>query len=413
MRVIDDEAIYYYHVKELAFSSKGVERAPFGHLIMSFFLRISKDFMCLRFFNSIAVLGILLLLNNYSGIFGVFLFSTTFSSLRWASRINLETFGTFLFLIGLVNIKKNRTLSTIGFVLAALTRESFILPLIVYAIYFKKEIKNIIVLAFCVLIINSFLTEFEQNEHSYKESSNIPVLNTIISHSKILITNILFSKEFYVRNAQNVVEFLFISPLQMLLLFHLLKKRNAVTSIVCSQAFVLLFLTGFIVNGPFERYTIPLTASLSLVSKDFFKKNQKLIILFMILKITFLSTMVPYFSTSGSESVYEIGLKDDRFIIGILKNENNSKFIIGHHAALFREKNWRWVGRNVTEMINLKPDIIVTYPSWIQINNSTNIEIQEIGRYFLINSKNPEHLGQSLQPAKKNMWKYKGEFLAE
>lgn len=396
MRIIDDEANYFYVVRELALSGKGTGKAPLSDMLMGVFVRAYPDVLSLRFFNSLVTLGILIVLYKGGGIIPVLLFSSTFSSIRWCTRINFETLGTLWFLIGLFHLRKDRRIAGIGFTLAALTRESFLPPLVLFALLNLNAIPYILGTAVVILTI-----------HSNSVIVELPLTSTMVSYSHYALNDYVLSFSFLTRTLQNVLEYLLTSPLLFIGLRHWRELEREHLYLLGALCLTTVIVPGFIINGPFERYTIPTTATIAFIAGSRLTIRKKHIALILLSQFILLNLAVPFLSVLGADSIFDTGLSYDRLIIEKLHCAKEDESIVGFHAKIVRRNKSVWGDRNVTFMLDQKPNWLVVYKAWIDIKEHDLVSVSEIGKFYVIHTESPELLKAVVRPLDKPMWKGK------
>jgi hypothetical protein len=147
---------------------------------------------------------------------------------------------------------------------------------------------------------------------------------------------------------------------------------------------ILNFVAGFIINGPFERYTIPLIALLSIpAGLGLLRIKRPKLVYFAILTFFVLSNLaVPFTTTTGANSIWDTGYQDDEKIIQFLKaNSQAGDLIVGIHGYFVDNVSVAYVERHIEIGIKLEPEWLVTYKNWIDVNAG---KYYEFGRYYVI-----------------------------
>jgi len=401
MRIIDDEAIYFYTVRELAFSGTAVGRAPLGHLLMSPFVQMNNDILSLRLFNAIVTLGILVLLNTLGGIRAVLLFSSTFSSLRWSTRVNFEILGTFWFLLAIYHMKKDERLSALFLILAALTRETFLIPLLVFCLLKPRAARYVLVGGVIAFLTIQVLT-----------MPDTPIWTAMLLYGRVIFSQGIVSPDFLLRTSQNILEYGLTAPFLFIGLIRGKRNDNDEKLLAVSLLVATLFVPGFIINGPFERYTIPTTAAFSYIGAAGVGMSNAHLLPVLFLQATFLDRAVPFLSNTDANGVFDTGLEYDRMIMEKLGAAKRDDYIVGFHGALVRRVGWDWVGRDVDLMIERRPNWLVVYRKWVVIREDRDVAVFEIGRYYVLHSESSDALSAAISPLNKTLWGPKEEWMA-
>jgi len=70
-----------------------------------------------------------------------------------------------------------------------------------------------------------------------------------------------------------------------------------------------------------------------------------------------------------------------------LRNANPDDFFTGTpHPYLLEYKNWIWANRFIKETVELNPDWLITYKTWVEVKNSEEVGVFYSGPYIIIHS---------------------------
>jgi len=383
MRVIDDEAVYYCNIKKYILNPGIPYRSQLSILILGIPLRIYDSIISIRVVNALIVLATALIIKRMRNEQAAIIFLFTFSTLRWGARVNYEPLATLFFILSMNYLREDRLAEATALMLmASLSRTTF-LPLLIYLILLwiiRSESRAIHLIAVPLVIVALYLSKY--------------VIRVYLPASLSNITR----AEFYPITIRNLLEYFITSPLLILSLRNMKETSRQERILFLLLLLSIIMIPAFTYNGPFERYTIPLTAMLSLY---FPRINRKQFAIIIALQFIILNLGVLYLSTSGANSIYDFGYRYNRQIIDILRQIPENETITGFHGGLVRQKNWHWCDRNIT--CYEQGDWIVIYQSWIT-GEIRGAETMKIGRYLIIHKTSPNF---TLPARCRTLWRFR------
>ena len=441
-RIHSDEVLYWYHVREFALRGVPLDRVPLTHMLAAPGFYLSDHLFTTRVFNAIMVLLTMLSIMKFNmeefgeahGFLGPILFLSSYSTLRWGVRFNLESTATLLFVLGILSYRGKKVLSaSFLFTASALCRETFIPPLFVFFILTRRDKKiapiimtSLITMCSIITFYNIQCSDIHHTAESAK-SAGITPYTTLVSNI-YSVTDFLFLKSNLLKLLHSSIEYLFSSPLLFLGFLVLYSEKHTYRRIclLIGTLIVSIMLTpGFINNGPFERYTLGPNALLCLLAptgleiywtKMINKKRRSFFFVCVGISIGLIIIFnigTALLSHIGATSVYDFGYQYDHEIISLLNKEATGEVLYGPHSPMIETaRDWFWPDRDIGWAIEQEPDWLITYTKWIEITNPDvdNVTIYRRGLYSIIHSHPPGIMHKAITAVNnKPFWKGRGE----
>ncbi|ALV63870.1 putative membrane protein [Thermococcus sp. 2319x1] len=362
-----------------------------------------------------------------AGFLSSLMFLFSFVALRYGARYTLEPWGTFFALLAVYYLDTKPMYSAVSMGLAFWAREQWV---VVYPFYLilakiKKDHRTFIriLLVSSVVVALNFLFIFYVSEFY----GGIHRASVVSYPSKTLSSYISFIPSLL----RDWMEFVIAFPLTTIgFIYTLIKDRkNPEFWVIIPSVLVLNGLPGFILNGPFERYTFGPLALMSIFSgygitqlyNDLRSKIklldiltvEKWVALFLIAQFIFFNVAVLKLSDIGAKGIQDYGYWHDREVFKILEeNANPNEFFVGTpHPALLGFKNWKWADRNIQKAIELNPDWLITFESWVNFRENPHeideLEIYSIGPYLVIHAKEKGAIKKYVVSSDLKLWKFR------
>jgi len=314
--------------------------------------------------------------------------------LRWGIRFNFEPFETFFLLLSIYYLEKQKNFeSGFSFGLSAISRETL---LIIFPSIFamsKNKMKFALPSILIILLGYTTLLLFSL----YSESPPVAMVNL-----SDFFSDPSFVPAILAQNLKNWVFFILGYPILILGIITSLKlERYAFKKYIYLSLPLILVLNlvaGFIINGPFERYTIPLVAILSIPAGIGLSRiKRRSLIYFAILAFLVLSNVaIIHTSSIGANSIWDLGYQDDEKIIQFLKTHSHpGDLIVGIHGYFVNNVSVAYVERHIEIGIKLKPTWLVTYKNWVNISDG---KYYELGRYYIIPKESLKYVKTKERP---------------
>ncbi|BAD85919.1 hypothetical membrane protein [Thermococcus kodakarensis KOD1] len=207
------------------------------------------------------------------------------------------------------------------------------------------------------------------------------------------------------------------------------KTHRDILLMILPSVITLNGVNGFILNGPFERYTFGPLALMSIFSGygiielyNNFKSKikplniltvEKWIALFLIVQLILLNAAVLKLSDIGAKGIQDYGYWYDRKVFNILKERAApEEFFVGTpHPALIGFKNWTWADRNIKKAVELDPDWLITFKSWVNFRENPQeireLEIYSVGPYLLIHAEEKGAIKKYVVSSDLKLWKFR------
>lgn len=358
-----------------------------------------------------------------AGFLGSLMFLLSFVTLRYGARYTLEPWGAFFILLAIYYFHEKPLLSAFFTGLAFCARETWLTTypfFLVYAWKRKKEdfpkilITSALPVALNLLFIASI--NFYGSPLGYNTRDTLSWgLSGILSHA-----------------LRSWLEFLIGYPLIVIgFVYAVLKdsKNRNLLWVVLPSILTLNGVNGFLLNGPFERYTFGPLALMSIsaghgIIKLYEELRPKIkviniltikrwVAVFLIVQFLFFNAAVLKLSDIRAKGIQDYGYWYDREVFRILKeNANPDEFFAGTpHPALLGFENWKWADRNIQRAIELNPDWIITFESWVNFRENPHeigeLEIYSAGPYLLIHAKENGAIGKYVVPSDLRLWKFR------
>ena len=420
LKIHDDEVIYWSIAKSYSeLKPKFFGRMPLPMLIVAPFLRINESFLIPRF-----IAGIFTLLSAYlicriislrygeGCIEGALIFLFSFYALRFGNRFYLDIFGTFFFLLAIYFIEKNEMgKAGVSSVLAILGRDLWVPVYPFFYIYLRREGKDIkkFALTSLILILPTITIVYLMGLERYALFKCLKIsYDFILENGKKIILIAL----------QSWLEFAVVSTIAILGVL-LARKSDNLMILIFPQVLVLSLFRNFLFYGALTQYPIGLIATLSILAplglkrlwEKYIKRGEftRALIALLVFQFFVFNYLATSLSVHGAKGIYDLGYWYDRQVIDLLNERaEEGDLIIGVHGAFVEKARWRWVERNVSRGIELEPDWLVTYRTFVEvIGKSKYVEIWEIGPYLIAHSEPRGHMHEVLKPRKFKKWKYR------
>ena len=433
LRLFQDEMLYMilstkaFHLNFAPRSSLVfILTSPFASIenvdIRVFFLRASTAF--------ITLLDLILIyelakerFDEKSAFLGTVTFLFSFVTLRYGARYTLEPWGVFFVLLALYLLERKPIISAISLGLAFTARETWLTTYPFFLLYVWRAKRG---RAFW-----KFVT-----------SSTIPVvLNFLLIYSISIIRSPLGYNARTISNWSIIellkldisawVQFFIAYPLTVLGFIYAvysLKNREEPLLVALPSVLTLNVVFGFLLNGPFERYTFGPLALMSVYSGyglvELYKKmSNKIIIvrkiniekgiaLFVVIQIIVLDLAVLQFSDIGAKGIQDYGYWYDQRVFSILEEygHQNESFGGTPHPGMLGFKNWTWADRRIEFVLNRSPNWLITFRSWVKIDRkaveSGAIQIWTSGPYVVIHAQEKDAIERYVFPANFTLWRH-------
>lgn len=358
-----------------------------------------------------------------AGFLSSLMFLFSFVALRYGARYTLEPWGVFFVLLAIYYFDEKPLLAALSIGLAFCARETWLTTYPFFLAYAwrknRKEFPKILLVSVIPITLN-FL--FMASISLYKSPLGYNARDTLRWGISNILQRLLRGwMEFAVGYLLIVVGFIYG-----------LKKdkthRDLLLLILPSLA-TLNGVNGFILNGPFERYTFGPLALMSIFSGygvielyDYLKSKirfvrtlsvEKWVALFLIAQFILLNVAVMELSDIGAKGIQDYGYWYDREVFRILEeNANPDEFFVGTpHPALLGFKNWKWADRNIQRAVDLDPDWLITFESWVNFKENpdkiSELEIYSVGPYLLIHAKEKGAIKDYVVSSDLKLWKFR------
>ena len=437
LRLFDDEILYLI-VANHFWEGKYSPRSSLAFLIASPLVALSPDFY-LKVMLPRILTALITLLNSvliylisrkiYSdrvAILSAVIFLLSFDTLRFGARYNLEPYGLFFALLCIYFFVTSRiTLSGICIALAFAAREMWIAAYPFYMFYIwmnrRKYFFKVLASSSIIIIANIMWIHLLKTKYlPITVSASKFLLN--FDYMKLLLVNLRNWSEVLVGYFPAVLGFVYWLKIKIRNLNDL---ESFLLILITPSLFILNFIPGFILNGPFERYFYGPNALLSIVAgfglikliedlKNRFSLPRinftKILVVLIVSHIMLLNAGVYALSEIGANGVYDFGFWYDQEIIEMLNKDKKEKFIAGTpHGFFIKNATWKYTERRVKEAIDLNPDWLITYKAWVKVKNEKceNVKIYYIGPYIVVHRLKEVNLSRILTPSEFGFWKFR------
>lgn len=358
-----------------------------------------------------------------AGFLSSLMFLFSFVALRYGARYTLEPWGTFFILLAIYYFDEKPLLSAFSIGLAFCARETWLTTYPFFLIYAwrknRKEFLKILVVSALPIALN-FL--FMASINLYKSPLGYNTRDTLSWGLSGILGHAL----------RGWLEFLMGYPLIVIgFIYAILKdsKNRDLLWLIFPSILTLNGVNGFLLNGPFERYTFGPLALMSIFSgygiiklyEDLKPKikpiniltAEKWVALFLIAQFLFFNAAVLKLSDIGAKGIQGYGYWHDKEVFNILEeNANPSEFFVGTpHPALLGFENWKWADRRIQRALDMNPDWLVTFRSWVNFREDPSeiqeLEIYSAGPYLIIHAKENGAIKEYVVPSELKLWKFR------
>lgn len=351
----------------------------------------------------------------------MFLFS--FVALRYGARYTLEPWGTLFILSAIYYFEEKPLTASLSMGLAFCARETWLTTYPFFLVYAwrkrRKEFLKILMISAFPIVLN-FL--FIASISVYQSPIGYNARDTLKWGARYIVLRLARSwLEFSVAYVLIVVGFIYGTKHD--------KTHRDILLMILPSVITLNGVNGFILNGPFERYTFGPLALMSIFSGygiielyNNFKSKikplniltvEKWIALFLIVQLILLNAAVLKLSDIGAKGIQDYGYWYDRKVFNILKERAApEEFFVGTpHPALIGFKNWTWADRNIKKAVELDPDWLITFKSWVNFRENPQeireLEIYSVGPYLLIHAEEKGAIKKYVVSSDLKLWKFR------
>lgn len=358
-----------------------------------------------------------------TGFLSSLMFLFSFVALRYGARYTLEPWGTLFVLVTIYYFGEKPLTAALSIGLAFCARETWLTTYPFFLIYAwrknRKEFPKILGVSAIPIALNLLFM------------ASISLYGSPLSYNardalKWGINNVVL------RLARGWLEFVFAYLLIVIGFLYGVKKdkfHRDILLLVLPSIITLNGVNGFILNGPFERYTFGPLALMSIFSGygiiqlyNNLKSKTKLlnilavekwVTLFLIAQFIFFNIAVLELSDIGAKGIQDYGYWYDREVFEILEEKADlEEFFVGTpHPALLGFENWKWADRNIQKAVELDPDWLITFESWVNFRENPQeieeLEIYSAGPYLLIHAKEEGAIKKYVVSSDLKLWKFR------
>ena len=358
-----------------------------------------------------------------AGFLSSLMFLFSFVALRYGARYTLEPWGTFFILLAIYYFDEKPLLSAFSIGLAFCARETWLTTYPFFLVYAwrknRKEFLKILMVSALPIALN-FL--FMASINLYKSPLGYNTRDTLSWGFETILMRVL----------RGWLEFLIGYPLIVIgFIYGILKdsKNRDLLWLIFPSILTLNGVNGFLLNGPFERYTFGPLALMSIFSgygiiklyEDLKPKikpiniltAEKWIVIFLIAQFLFFNATVLKLSDIGAKGIQDYGYWHDKEVFNILKeNGNPTEFFVGTpHPALLGFENWKWADRRIQRALDMNPEWLVTFRSWVNFREDPSeiqeLEIYSAGPYLIIHAKEKGAIKEYVVPSELKLWEFR------
>ncbi|MBC7095416.1 glycosyltransferase family 39 protein [Thermococcus sp.] len=358
-----------------------------------------------------------------AGFLSSLMFLFSFVVLRYGARYTLEPWGVFFVLLAVYYFDEKPLLAALSIGLAFCARETWLTTYPFFLAYAwrrnRKEFSKILLVSAIPITLN-FL--FIASINLYKSPLSYNARDALDWGVSNIVQRLLRGwLEFAVGYILIVVGFIYGVKKD--------KTHKDFLLLVLPSLITLNGVNGFILNGPFERYTFGPLALMSIFSgygiielynslktKIGFLKIlsvEKWVVSFLIAQFILFNVAVIELSDIGAKGIHDYGYWYDREVFRILReNADPDEFFVGTpHPALLGFKNWKWADRNIQKAVDLDPDWLITFESWVNFKENPDeikeLEIYSVGPYLIIHAKEKGAIKQYVVSSDLKLWKFR------
>ncbi|WP_297495460.1 hypothetical protein [Thermococcus sp.] len=357
-----------------------------------------------------------------SAFLGTITFLFSFVALRYGARYTLEPWGVFFVLLALYLLDRKPISSAISLGLAFAARETWLTTYPFFLLYVWKAKRGKTFWRFVTFstipVALNFLFIYSISITRSPIGYNARIISNW-STVELLKLDISSWGQFFIAYPLTVLGFIYA--------VYLLKNREEPLLVALPSVLTLNVVFGFLLNGPFERYTFGPLALMSIYSGyglvELYKKisNKVIIIrkinlergvaLFLMTQIIVLNLAVLQFSDIGAKGIQDYGYWYDQRVFGILEEygHQNDSFGGTPHPGMLGFKNWTWADRRIGLVLSKSPDWLITFKSWVKVDRkaveSGAIQIWTFGPYVVIHAREKDAIKRYVFPANFTLWR--------
>ena len=351
---------------------------------------------------------------------GSITFLLSFVALRYGARYTLEPWGVLFILLALYLLSERPMLSALSLGLAFAARETWLTTYPFFLLYVwktrKKGFWKFAAVSVVPVLLNFLFIYSISINRSPLEYNSRALFEYGIAGTVKLATSAW-------------VQFLAAFPLTVLgfvYAVYILKDKSELILVALPSVLTLNVVFGFLLNGPFERYTFGPLALMSVYSGyglielykiasdklSFLQKAslERWVAIFLIFQLLALNAAVIELSDIGAKGIQDYGYWYDRGVFKVLEAHatQNESFGGTPHPALLGFRNWTWADRRVGKVLNRSPDWLVTFKSWVKIKkkgrNPHILETWTIGPYIVVHALTKDAIRHYVVPANFTFW---------
>ncbi len=344
----------------------------------------------------------------------------SFVVLRYGGRYTLEPWGVLFILLALHFLSERPMLSALSLGLAFAARETWLTTYPFFLLYVwktqKKEFWRFVVVSAIPVVLN-FLFIYSINLNRSPLGYNSRILSSWSLQGLLKLA------------APAWVQFAIAFPLTVLgfiYALHSLKDRLEMILVALPSVLTLNVVFGFLLNGPFERYTFGPLALMSIYSGygliEFYESVsrrlsflrrislERWVAISLIFQILALNVAVVELSNIGAKGIQDYGYWYDKEVFEVLEKYGGQEESFGGtpHPPLLGFKNWTWADRRLERVLNKSPDWLVTFRSWVKIDSkaieSGAVETWTSGPYIIIHARKEGAIKEYVIPTNFTLW---------
>jgi len=319
---------------------------------------------------------------------GALLFITSFTVLRYGARYTLEPWGVFFVLLAIYLMEKSPALAGLSIGLAFAARETWLTTVPFFLLYLrtrKKDFRRALLTASVPVLLTFLLMAgvgIQRGPLGYNPKT---IAGWGVQAVGMALTSWAL---FAIAYPLTVIGFAWA--------FFDERFRGEMALLALPSLLTLTGVAGFLLNGPFERYTYGPLALMSIYSGpglfrayDWVRNRlplnlERVVAVFIVLQLIAMNIAVLELSDIGAKGIQDYGYWYDREVFGILEGARPTDSFGGTpHPGLLGFENWTWADRNLTRVLLKNPDWLITFRAWVEVNG-TGVEVWETGPYIVV-----------------------------
>nr|WP_240910694.1 glycosyltransferase family 39 protein [Thermococcus sp. MV11] len=352
---------------------------------------------------------------------GTITFLLSFVVLRYGSRYTLEPWGVLFILLALYTLEERPLLSALSAGLAFAARETWLTtyPFMVFYVWRRRrgDFRRFVAVSLLPVAFNLtaiYIISLHRSPLGYN-------LRALIHCGFPEILSMAWT---------SWIQFVVAFPIQLagfVFAVYVMENRDEPLLIVLPSVLTLNFVSGFLLNGPFERYTFGPLALMSIYSGygliklyDAVSRKapivgkmslERWVALFLIFQLLAFNAAVVKLSSIGANGIQDYGYWHDREVFSVLEGYGSLEDSFGGtpHPALLGFEDWTWADRNITGVLNISPDWLVTFRSWVSVDRgaltSGAIEMWTFGPYVVIHARQEGAIKEYVIPVDPSSWR--------